>query len=39
MVVQRDRRERGPRGVLGKYVEGIERPRTKLEAVFNILEE
>lgn len=33
-VGQRDRRERGPRGVLEKYVEGSERPRTKLGGLF-----
>lgn len=34
---QRGRRECGPRGVLGKYVEGVQRPRTKLGAFFSIL--
>ena len=36
-AVQRGRRERKPRGVLRKYVEGSERPRTKLADFFNIL--
>jgi hypothetical protein len=36
-TVQRGRREREPRGVLEKYVEGSERLRTKLAAFFNIL--
>lgn len=36
-TVQRGRREREPRGVLRKYVEGSERLRTKLGVFFNIL--
>src|SRR5207253_1149633 len=36
-VIQRGRRERGPRGVLFVYVEGFGRPRTKLGAFFSSL--
>jgi len=38
-AAQRGRRERRPRGVLNKYVEGSARPRTKLEVFFDILPE
>ncbi len=35
--LQQGRKECGPRGVLGKYVEGFTRLRTKLEAIFTSL--
>ena len=35
--LQQGRKECGPRGVLGKYVEGFGRLRTKLGAIFTSL--